>query len=181
MQQIIRTDYSPEQYAPKDPHQLFSAPLKCKGCKRNSRLHRHGYYERNVCETKVLVIRIARFLCPPCGRTTSLLPEFALPYRLMALAVVDTFFRVDVSKRCEFAFAELLHRYRRRWQGWWPDLRREIGCFFGPMSLGDPEGAWKKISDREGGIARTSRVLVEKFSLSLFGQYVIHSPVDFSV
>ncbi len=180
MQQIVRTDYSPVQYAQKNPHEVFSPPLKCKICKRVGRLHRHGIYERNVWDTKVLVIAVARFLCPGCGHTTSLLPQFALPYRLMALAVVDAFFRAEVSKRSDFGWSSLLHRYRRRWEKWWPDLRRKIGCFFGPLSLEDPYGVWIKIGDREGCIAKANRILVEKFTLSLFGQYVIHSPVDFS-
>ncbi len=181
MQQLVRIELSPQAYAELSPHEVMSAPLECEICGRIGRLHRHGKYSRWLRSTlKLLEISIARFFCPGCGGTTSLLPDFALSYRLMGVELVDLFFRVESKERVDFCFADLLRGYLRRWETWWPQLRRTVGCYFGRLRIRDPCGGWIGVGEGAGGIAAANRLLVEKFKVSLFGQYAIHAPRDFA-
>jgi hypothetical protein len=44
-------------------------------------VHRHGCYLRYADPEGALEEKIQRYLCPPCGRTFSVLPTHRLPYR----------------------------------------------------------------------------------------------------
>lgn len=51
----------------------------CPCCGR--RMHKHGYYERDIIlGICVMRIPVRRYYCPNCRRTTSLLPSFAVRY-----------------------------------------------------------------------------------------------------
>ncbi len=191
MQQVIRIGLSPQEYSELSPHQVMSAPLECGICGWVGRLQRHGKYGRWLQSAlKLLKIAVARFLCPGCGGTTSLLPDFALSYRLMEIKLVDLYFRAESQRRVDFAFGDLLRGYLRRWEKWWPDLRKSVGCYFGPLRIRDPCSGWKGLArrspersrgaERAGGIAAANRILVEKFKVSLFGQYAIHARPAFA-
>ncbi len=181
MQKVIRIEMSPQEYSELSPHQVMSAPLECGICGRVGRLHRHGKYERWLqLALKLLKIAVARFLCPGCGGSTSCLPDFALSYRLMEIETVDLYFRAESRRRVHFAFGDLLRGYLRRWEEWWPDLRKRVGCYFGRLCIRDPCGGWEGLAGRAGGIAAANRVLVEKFGISLFGQYAIHARPTFA-
>lgn len=53
--------------------------LYCESC--GHRLHKHGRYYRYVAgKTEYLCIPIYRWLCPKCGTTVSLLPDFLVPW-----------------------------------------------------------------------------------------------------
>lgn len=53
--------------------------LCCESC--GHRLHKHGRYYRYVAgKTEYLRIPIYRWLCPKCGTTVSLLPDFLAPW-----------------------------------------------------------------------------------------------------
>lgn len=61
------------------------------------KVHRHGSYERNAnCEDQQKEA-IERFLCRPCGRTISLLPERLLPYRAVAVPLVQKHFDAQAN------------------------------------------------------------------------------------
>lgn len=105
MQRLIRIGLSPQEYSELLPHQVMSAPLECGICGWVGRLQRHGKYWRWLQSAlKLLKIAVARFLCPECGGTTSLLPDFALSYRLMEIELVDLYFRAESKQRGDFAF-----------------------------------------------------------------------------
>lgn len=54
--------------------------LHCENCGHH-RLHKHGRYYRYVAgKTEYLRIPIYRWLCPKCGTTVSLLPDFLVPW-----------------------------------------------------------------------------------------------------
>lgn len=53
--------------------------VNCPNC--NHKLYKHGYYYRSVVSGKAITrIPIYRRLCPSCGKTFSLLPDFLYPY-----------------------------------------------------------------------------------------------------
>lgn len=58
-----------------------SAPRDCQRCSGEQKLHRHGSYERNAQCTGETKAMVARFLCPRCGVTFSVIPEGMFPYR----------------------------------------------------------------------------------------------------
>ena len=60
---------------------IFPDPYGCKHCGFAGRLHRHGFYERNVITLNATYrIFVLRILCPKCRRTFSYLPEFLIPF-----------------------------------------------------------------------------------------------------
>lgn len=167
-----------EEYRASYPHDLVSAPLKCAGCGSNKRLNRNGVYARWCADGKETYrIRVARFLCTACWRTTSLLPDFALSYRLLCLGLVDLYFRAEAKVRVAFAHADLLKSYWKRWQRRWDGFRKKVGRYFGNFRNRDPCQGWEALGRRPGGVARVNRQLVEKFALNLLGEYAIHGQV----
>lgn len=181
MQRIVCLKMTAQEYARQRPHEVVSTPLECVACGRPGRLHRHGIYARWFWSHQLLEISVARFLCPGCGRTTSLLPDFALSYRLIDIKIVDLFFRAEEALRRDFSFAELLRSYWRRWEKRWFLLLQNMGNYLGRLRIRDPCHGWKSVGDRAGGIAAANRILIEKFAMSLLGQYAIHTRKFFHV
>lgn len=60
---------------------IFPIQYNCSNCGYMGRLHRHGFYCRNVI-TKFSIhqIYILRIKCPSCNKTYSLIPSFLIPY-----------------------------------------------------------------------------------------------------
>ena len=60
---------------------IFPTQYGCKNCGYMGKLHRHGFYSRNVI-TRYTAYRIfiLRVKCPSCNKTYSLLPSFLIPY-----------------------------------------------------------------------------------------------------
>lgn len=55
----------------------------CKACGYSNRLHRHGYYSRNVITLSgYYQVKVLRIKCPnpKCNKTFSVLPSFLIPY-----------------------------------------------------------------------------------------------------
>lgn len=61
----------------------------CPLCPPGQRLHRHGSYTRYADCSGQATLRIARFLCPRCGVTFSVLPPSHLPYRALPVARLE--------------------------------------------------------------------------------------------
>ncbi len=61
----------------------------CNTCGYGGRLHRHGYYFRNVITRDVIArIPILRLKCPSCNKTRSVLPSFLIPYYQYSFNVI---------------------------------------------------------------------------------------------
>ena len=58
----------------------------------NHVVHRHGTYERYANCNDRQTEDIGRFLCVPCGRTISVLPDHFLPYRSVPVPLVQQYF-----------------------------------------------------------------------------------------
>jgi hypothetical protein len=64
----------------------------CGLCQAAHPLRAHGFYCRTVVEVGYEgTIPVRRYLCLNCKRTTSLLPEFALPYLRFSILVIGLF------------------------------------------------------------------------------------------
>src|ERR1700685_169531 len=77
-----------EQLADPDSYR----PGHCPQCQAKRSLTAHGFYTRTLIDTAFDgVIRVRRYVCEPCRRTVSLLPEFVLPYLRSSLSVIALF------------------------------------------------------------------------------------------
>jgi len=78
-----------------DPDQ--HRPAHCPQCQATAPLTAHGFYCRTIIDSTFDgAIRVRRYLCEVCRRTTSLLPEFALPYLRSSLAVIAWWLQVHL-------------------------------------------------------------------------------------
>ncbi len=60
---------------------VFFDKYGCDNCGFEGKLHRHGFYSRNVItKHKVHRISVLRVKCPSCDKTYSFLPPFVIPY-----------------------------------------------------------------------------------------------------
>lgn len=67
-------------------------PDHCPQCEAKDPLTGHDFYRRTVVDLDFDgVIRVRRYLCNSCCRTTSLLPDFALPWVRFSISVIAQF------------------------------------------------------------------------------------------
>ena len=67
-------------------------PQSCPQCQAQHPLTAHGFYTRTLVEVAFDDwIRVRRYLCRLCGRTLSLLPDFALPYLRFGVSLIGLF------------------------------------------------------------------------------------------
>jgi hypothetical protein len=75
-------------------------PDHCPQCQAAHALTAHGFYRRTLVDAGFDGwIHVRRYLCRPCRRTVSLLPQFALPYLRFSVTVIALFLmaRLQVS------------------------------------------------------------------------------------
>lgn len=61
------------------------------------RVHRHGSYDRFANCNDQQTEDVGRFLCLPCGRTISVLPDHFLPYRAVGVPLVEKHFDAQAN------------------------------------------------------------------------------------
>jgi hypothetical protein len=67
-------------------------PDHCPQCQAKHPLIGHGFYRRTLADVAIDgIIRVRRYLCRSCKRTTSLLPEFAFPWLRSSVSVIALF------------------------------------------------------------------------------------------
>jgi len=68
---------------------IFPPQYGCKNCGYKGKLHRHGFYPRNVitchCFYRIFILRLK---CPSCDKTYSILPKFLIPYYQYSFDVI---------------------------------------------------------------------------------------------
>ena len=176
MQKIYRTALTPEQYVEQNRSRQVPAPEQCGICLRVHCLEALAYYLRFVTSSSanVLAIWVRRFICRFCRRTTSCLPEFALPYRLVNTPTVSDGFEerstVQVAR-----WTEPIRRYWREFNGFLDELVRTVGQAFGPLPLRVTAGVfWKRLLERFGSLGAAMEELVQRFGITLFARYRCH-------
>ena len=118
----------------------------------------------------------APFFCRWCQRTVSLLPSFALSYRLLNSELTERFLLGGLLRGAEQRWASLLQSYRRRAQRFCRQLIAIIGVGFGLAPPQESEVgkllAW--LSGLCGGLGPATEQLVNRWAVTLFGFYRCH-------
>ena len=178
MQVICPISLSPDRYARENFQRNIQRPVKCPRCGAWNALAALGYYSRNITspEHGVLRIFVRRFWCRRCGKTTSILPSFAQPYRLVLNATITEFFTGTLGAR-SLSWLPLLKLYWNRFANWLPEIDEVIRSVVerSPPHR-DASGWWAVIVAAFGGIEKITMVLVTSFGVTLFGRYRCHSP-----
>lgn len=139
-----------------------------------------GYYARGISAAdcgRVLIILVRRFRCRVCRKTTSLLPAFAQPYRLVRNRVIDRYFFGERADPEVLRWAILLGRYWRQYEIWLPHLAGIVGDSLGlspPVS--NSIEWWNTINGAWGDVSDTTDHLVSTFQVTIFGRYRCHRP-----
>ena len=182
MQVILPTLQDAEEYALDQAHRHVRRPLHCPQCRGHKTFRVIGFYSRSVTARMtgtVICIKVRRFLCESCRRTTSVLPSFAQPYRLVCCFTVERYFNGVVEGRDTLKWRGLLQRYWTRFNAWIPDLVLIVGQALG---LSPPNrsagGSWGAVVGAYGHLDHATRTLVRLFRVTLFGRYQCHSPVS---
>lgn len=178
MQIVTPLGVTPEAYINGEFHFLAPPPVCCPNCGSTRRLEALGYYERSISATesaRVLRFLVRRFRCPQCRRTTSLLPDFAQPYRLVANALIDLNFPAPETSNRSGRMAYLLNRYWRRFTVWLPELQPGLADDFQiEVSADSSASAWSALNKAFSGTSMMTSILVWKSKSTLFGRYRCH-------
>jgi len=84
-------------------------------CGYPGRLRRHGFYERNALAVTISYrIVVARYLCPVCGRTVSVLPSFLLSRFQYSFACIVLSMFIRASRRVSMACAAAIMSAKAR-------------------------------------------------------------------
>jgi hypothetical protein len=179
LQIIVPVTWTPEDHLVAQKQFSMARPPRCPNCSAAKSLVALGYYERWLSGTngRHLRVSVRRFRCRACGRTVSLLPDFAQPYRLVRNEVIEWYFSGETEQVETQRNTMLLRCYWRRFTRWLPELRRAVGAGLGrspPAS--EPRRWWAFLMDVAGDLARATRRLVEQMRVTIFGRYRCHQP-----
>jgi len=179
MQRLVRVPVSVEVYVGENFHRRVLAPSSCPNCGRFDSLWGHGFYRRFCTDAhgKPIGLWVRRFLCRLCRVTLSCLPRFAQPYRLVNHTTLEAFIKGDRQRRDVQVQLDLLHRYRRRFTQWLPDLLAIIGLRFGRASPQEAATAfWTKAVAACGSAGELTEHLTDTFRTTCFRTYRCHQP-----
>jgi len=140
MQVIIAFSGDPDDYARQDAQLRIARPRACPNCGKPSGLRALGYYSRWVSSSnrgKPTSIMVRRFRCPCCHLTTSMLPDFAQPYRLVATDTVDVFLAGTRSGDAVNVWFSLLQGYQRRFEVQLPETRQVLSSAYSLTALSE--------------------------------------------
>jgi len=87
----------------------------CPICNDQVNLIKNGFYHRNVIDKDNLVycLAIRRFVCPHCGKTVSLLPDFLMPYFQSSVLRITTLVSQFLTDKIE-SYIPLTYFYKFR-------------------------------------------------------------------
>lgn len=112
---IYECNYSVVDYEMRGRKNDFPELDQCPRCKARNRLKRHGFYDRNAIERDVLYrIPICRLLCPACGKTVTLLPDFLIPYYQHTIHTVVMRLKEKVVEGFRHGYRQLVRLYVKR-------------------------------------------------------------------
>jgi hypothetical protein len=176
MQIIYTILLSPDRYAKENFQRSIRRPASCPRCGIRNVLVALGYYSRNVTGSKsgVLRILVRRFRCCNCGKTVSVLPSFAQPYRLVLNVTIGEFFGGTLATTA-LSWLPLLKQYWNRFANWLPEIDNIIRSLV-ERSPPQPDatGWWRVMAATFGDLAKITAALVGQFGITLFGRYRCH-------
>lgn len=146
------------------------------GCPVDSahKVHLHGHYDRHGdCDGLQPAERVWRFLCPPCGRTISVLPDHLLPYRPVPAPKVQEYFDAKTggpppppaTEKESGCLKRAWERFTRRTTA----LAATLGQMV-QLVLPEPKPVWLQLR-RWGNLADILRLLGRPFNTSLLLDY----------
>jgi len=175
--QILRSlPVSSADYIAREFHTRIIPPSRCRLCHAAQPFEALGYYSRSLTlDREIIRIYVRRFRCKKCGRTASILPSFAQPYRLVQNEVIDEYFETGAADP-NSPWKLILAGYRRKFGRWLPELRRALNSRSGrapPFEAGHE--AWRALRKSLGDLERITEFLVAEFQITVFGRYRCHS------
>ena len=146
----------------------------------NHKVHVHGPYDRYANCDDEQKEDVPRFLCVPCGRTISVLPDHFLPYRAVAVPLVEKHFdaQANPGQTEEPAATEkekgCLKRGWARFKQRVSSLTARLGQMIRPVK---PTAAqlWNQLR-RKSNLATILLQLARPFNSSLLGDYLCLRP-----
>lgn len=148
-------------------------PASCPHCGTRG-LHRHGRYKRYTHPDDDRSVAIPRYLCPPCGRTCSVLPDSMLPYWPIDVALVQAW--LDAILNGETGPPTVtekergcLHRARKRLGERMAPLQAILGQMLKAVRPTAPQ-LWRGLR-QWGNLGDILRLLARDFKTSLLGDY----------
>jgi hypothetical protein len=180
MQVIFAFHGDPEDYVRTNAHLRVCRPNACPNCMKSGELRALGYYSRWVSinsRRRTTQVRIRRFRCHTCRGTTSMLPDFAQPYRLVATDTVEQYLGGSRSGEAVDSWADLLETYHRRFE---ERLKWTISVLSSVFGLADlPRTAvevWCEICRHFGSARLLTARLADGAGVTVFGIYRCHHP-----
>jgi len=146
----------------------------------NHPVHVHGSYDRYANCDDGAKEEIPRYLCVPCGRTLSVLPDHVLPYRAVGTPLLEQHFDAQAdpgqapappaTQKEKGCLKRAWARFKRRVA----PLSATLGQMIRPVK---PTAAqfWKQLR-RQSNLAVILRELARPFNLSLLGNYRCLAP-----
>lgn len=159
-------------------HKSIERPVACPNCGISRSLAALGYYTRHVTHhRKIVAIVVRRFRCKNCGKTTSILPCFAQPYRLVANAAIEAFFFQPII-RPDDPWSSLLKAYWIRFADWIPELSKALSTQLmrSPPPISSAPEWWDLLRTMFGCLEVMTRTVVSAFRITIFGRYQCHFP-----
>ena len=180
MQVIFAFHGDPEDYVRTDAHLNVRRPSACPNCMKSGVLRALGYYSRWVSSssrTRTSRISVRRFRCHACRLSTSMLPDFVQPYRLVATDTVEQYLGGVRSGDAVRVWTDLLGGYQRRFEERLSETRRVVCSAYGLAEL--PRTAvevWCEICRYFGGARCLTARLTDDARVTVFGIYRCHHP-----
>jgi hypothetical protein len=179
MQLLRAFEIDPEGYVREDVHLKVRPPTFCPHCSSAGTLWSLGYYQRSISRFTAGLLRLSirRFRCRACGKTVSILPSFAQPYRFVQNLTIERFVRGGPWTNDVIRSLPLLQIYWRRFVAWLPDLATSLGeTLPRPPPNVDAKEWWMRLLVLHGGLNSTTGILVSSYRITLFGRYQCHQP-----
>jgi hypothetical protein len=145
------------------------------------RLYRHGSYERFKEPSGQELRSIARFYCPGCGHTVSVLPEQVLPYRPVQADRVQAHFdqKAEVGTGLDpppsITEAGCLERAWSRFAARLATLRHVFGQLL-PATIENAAHFWRQMRQAQGSLVKILHFLADTRNISLLGDYACLKP-----
>lgn len=180
MQVIFAFHGDPEDYVRTDAHLKVCRPKACPNCMLTGVLLALGYYNRWVSSSdrrRTTLVSIRRFRCHACCLSTSMLPDFAQPYRLVATDTVEQYLGGSRCGEAVDAWADLLEDYQRRFDERLPWTVSLLSSAYQLAKL--PQTAvevWCEICRCFGGARCLTARLAGNAGVTVFGIYRCHHP-----
>ena len=180
MQVIFAFQGGPEEYVRDGAHRKVLRPDACPICGKSGLMRAHGRYDRSVSgpgRLKSMLIWICRFLCLACRRTTSMLPDFAQPYRLVATDTVDRYFSGTRNGADVDVWLEHLTRYQKRFDERLLETKTALATAYDFDELPvEAMGLWLVVCQNFDGARRFTARFASELGMTVFGIYDCHRP-----